>query len=873
MKRNTTRIIALFVCWILIITLMACGGGSSDEQNTNQPPQATPAPIPARNTVWFATPAIGADVGEVINLAEYNVQFSQDEIIPNYEIKWSSDELTIIDNKVSSDAVGIYKLTAQSGSETKSIYLLVKDAQEEEYVLYYNDFSQDSMDSIEVTEQTDRATVVIEDGKLKLSAAARAADCVKILFPEFLSDFGDYVITTNATITQKVNTTRWMSVMYRIQNNSEPYYHFCVRAKATIDSGLELSGRTENKTWEYFNKVPYSEDILADKMYEFKMDVHGYYTECYINGKKVNETDANTKQLLGRVGLQVSGCDAVFDDIKIVAKMADVEKYIKELVQVRDINTNIALAPSIISEVKTSEDLSRIIFDSPTVAIMTINGNGDVIDSNGTKIATMLEACECLSGRIIPAFRVKDQAAADALIKFVEDTDALDVMVVSENGSLIQRVREKAGIVKGVLDFTKRTDLTTQKLGEIRSETNKSTSRICLLPASFASKSNTEFLTALCTTVWYACSDNTVAENYKLITCGANGILTANRKMTEDCLTNDKLFAENSIIRPVYTIGHRGMPSAAQENSVAGSLKAIQNGAKIVENDVYLTKDNVVVIMHDGNIDRTTNGTGNIESFTYEELSKFKIDSYSGAAPEPIPTLEDYFKAIKGTGANLFIEIKSSKSQIVKEIKKLIDQYDIADQCCIITFNASQLALSRKDIPEISSGFLTSMTTLENIIKATSNHDSTFNPSSAGVTQRLLTQAAYRGISIWPWTVNSQSSFDNFYLMGTWGVTTDYSNFTSNYVKHLLADNDKYEVKKGGSANVAITYMTYAGQEKAAKNCEMFIVDGANGVSFDGNKITGSKAGTYTVVFRYSYKLASSKTAYAFTEPVTITVK
>lgn len=872
MKKNTVRIIALFICSILMLMSISCGNGSSDLQNTAQP-QATPTPIPARNTVWYATPAIGANVGDIINLAEYNVQFSADEIIPNYDVTWSSDELTITGNKVNANAVGMYKLTAKNGSKSKTIYLLVKNAEDEEYVLYYNDFSQNSMDSLEVIEKTGSTSITIEDGKLKLSAAARAADAVKILLPEYLSDFGDYVITTNSTITEKTNTTRWMSIMYRIQNNTEAYYHFCVRAKATIDSGLELSCRTENKTWEYYSKVPYTEDISPDKMYELKIDVHGYYTECYINGKKVNETDANTKYALGRVGLQVSGCDAIFDDIKVVAKMADVEKYIKELVQVRDIDTNIALAPSIISEVKTSEDLSRIIFDSPTIAIMTINGSGEVVDSKGNKIATMLEACQCLSGIIIPAFRVNDEAGADALIAFIEETEILDVMVVSDKADLIQRVHNKAKIAKGVLDFTKRNDLTEEKLGEIRSETNKSTSRICLLPAYFASQNNTEFLTALCTTVWYACADDTIVENYKLITCGANGILTSNRLLTEQCLTNDTLFAENSIIRPVYTIGHRGMPSAAQENSVAGSLKAIKNGAKIVENDVYLTKDNVVVIMHDGNIDRTTNGTGNIESYTYEELLKFKIDSYSGAAPEPIPSLEDYFKAIKGTGANLFIEIKSGKSNIVTEIKKLIDQYDIADQCCVITFNGTQLNLSRKNIPEISAGLLTSMTSLENIIKATSNNDSTFNPSSSGLTQRLLTQASYRGISIWPWTVNSQGSFDSFYLMGIWGVTTDYANFTSNYTKYVYADSLEYEVKKGNTVNVTLKALTYAGAEKAAKNSEMFIIDGDSGISFDGSKITASKAGTYTVVFRYAYSLASSKVAYAYTEPVTITVK
>ena len=44
---------------------------------------------------------------------------------------------------------------------------------------------------------------------------------------------------------------------------------------------------------------------------------------------------------------------------------------------------------------------------------------------------------------------------------------------------------------------------------------------------------------------------------------------------------------------------------------------AFEAGADIVENDVYISKDGVVVVMHDGTLDRTTNGTGYIEAMTY----------------------------------------------------------------------------------------------------------------------------------------------------------------------------------------------------------------------------------------------------------------
>ena len=45
---------------------------------------------------------------------------------------------------------------------------------------------------------------------------------------------------------------------------------------------------------------------------------------------------------------------------------------------------------------------------------------------------------------------------------------------------------------------------------------------------------------------------------------------------------------------------------------------------KVIEDDVYLTKDNKIVILHDGTLSRTTNGTGFIEDYTLEELKKAK---------------------------------------------------------------------------------------------------------------------------------------------------------------------------------------------------------------------------------------------------------
>ncbi|MCX6784918.1 MAG: glycerophosphodiester phosphodiesterase family protein [Candidatus Komeilibacteria bacterium] len=59
-------------------------------------------------------------------------------------------------------------------------------------------------------------------------------------------------------------------------------------------------------------------------------------------------------------------------------------------------------------------------------------------------------------------------------------------------------------------------------------------------------------------------------------------------------------------------IGHRGACGYEPENTLASFAKALELGADMVEGDVWLTKDQEVIFMHDATINRTTTGRGRI---------------------------------------------------------------------------------------------------------------------------------------------------------------------------------------------------------------------------------------------------------------------
>jgi glycerophosphoryl diester phosphodiesterase len=70
-------------------------------------------------------------------------------------------------------------------------------------------------------------------------------------------------------------------------------------------------------------------------------------------------------------------------------------------------------------------------------------------------------------------------------------------------------------------------------------------------------------------------------------------------------------------------MAHRGYSGKYPENTMLAFEEAAKTGADGIELDVQLTKDGQVVVIHDERIDRTTDGSGWVKDYTYEELKKF----------------------------------------------------------------------------------------------------------------------------------------------------------------------------------------------------------------------------------------------------------
>ena len=131
----------------------------------------------------------------------------------------------------------------------------------------------------------------------------------------------------------------------------------------------------------------------------------------------------------------------------------------------------------------------------------------------------------------------------------------------------------------------------------------------------------------------------------------------------------------------MHLIAHRGLTNEyIGENTLKAFKNAINNEYEGIELDIRKTKDNTIVVLHDKYINRTSNGTGNINKMTYKEVSKYNFGTKKYKSK--IPTLKEIIKNINNT--NIFIELKES---IDKEELNNILKLNNTNKYYIMSFN------------------------------------------------------------------------------------------------------------------------------------------------------------------------------------------
>ena len=117
-------------------------------------------------------------------------------------------------------------------------------------------------------------------------------------------------------------------------------------------------------------------------------------------------------------------------------------------------------------------------------------------------------------------------------------------------------------------------------------------------------------------------------------------------------------------------IGHRGTRRDLDENTISAFKKAIEFGANYIEFDIRKTKDKKLVVLHDSNLNRTTNGSGLLKDFTYKEIKALKTTVHKTT----IPLLSEVLEEFKGK-INFMIELK--EDDLIDDVVEAIKAKDL----------------------------------------------------------------------------------------------------------------------------------------------------------------------------------------------------
>lgn len=223
----------------------------------------------------------------------------------------------------------------------------------------------------------------------------------------------------------------------------------------------------------------------------------------------------------------------------------------------------------------------------------------------------------------------------------------------------------------------------------------------------------------------------------------------------------------------ILVCAHRGASGYAPENTMKAFRLAHKLGAHACENDVHLTRDGEIVVIHDSSIARVSDGTGEVERMTLAELRAF---DFGGG--ERIPTLDECLAFFDASGMTLNIEIKTNDEvydvALVERTGKLIEKYGLSSKIIISSFYHKSLTDMKERFPAIRTAVLHGDEIKEAGAYAASLGAAYSHPYFGCVDKSFMEECEKHGILVNPWTVNTPEDVQRMAALGCHMIITNY---------------------------------------------------------------------------------------------------
>jgi len=211
-------------------------------------------------------------------------------------------------------------------------------------------------------------------------------------------------------------------------------------------------------------------------------------------------------------------------------------------------------------------------------------------------------------------------------------------------------------------------------------------------------------------------------------------------------------------------IGHRGARAYEPENTLRSFQKAIELGVNAVELDVRRTRDDQLVVIHNANVNKTTDGNGSVNELTLNEIKGFVTKK-----GEKVPTLEEAFQFL-GKRVTILVELK--ETGIEEQVLNLVHKKGLTENIIIISFHEDTLRKVRELDSEIVTGLI--YVRHKNPVQTALDLNSKYLLPLYRFTHSANVRKAHdNGLKVIVWTINTAEEVAEYKKKGVDGIASD----------------------------------------------------------------------------------------------------
>jgi len=231
--------------------------------------------------------------------------------------------------------------------------------------------------------------------------------------------------------------------------------------------------------------------------------------------------------------------------------------------------------------------------------------------------------------------------------------------------------------------------------------------------------------------------------------------------------------------QPWLRIAHRGASGCAPEHTRPAFERALELGVDMIELDVQLTRDGALVVLHDLDLRRTTNGVGPVRERSLAEIKSLDAGAWYGASytAQPVLSLDEVIDIV-GARARLNVEVKAPEADwlaLAPALTGTLRRRGLLDATIISCFEPAALAVVRAQAAAARLGLLWQQTNFAQAWEWARRLDAvSFHPYWMLVSEDVVNEAHGYGLQVLTWTVNEVETMRELVRCGVDGIISDH---------------------------------------------------------------------------------------------------